>query len=101
MYGDEVQADSGRDFLILDMIIDNIGYESFSTNPYWFHVIAENIEYDFDFHLVLMEDWETVDVLDGETFQGTIVFQIPESADSFTLGYESSLAEYKIVWNEI
>ncbi len=103
MYGDEVQSDSGRDFLTVEMTIKNNGYDRFNTNPYWFSVTVGDIEYRFDYHLVLMKNWETTDVLDGETFQGTIVFQIPESAESFTLGYddESDLAEYKIVWNEI
>ncbi|UCC57593.1 MAG: DUF4352 domain-containing protein [Candidatus Bathyarchaeum sp.] len=101
IYGDNIQSDSGKDFLILDMTIDNNGYESFSTNQYWFHVIVEDIEYDFDYHSVLLEDWMTVDVLDGETFQGILMFQIPESASSFTLVYESAFSEYKIVWNEI
>lgn len=101
IYGDVMKSDSGRDFLILNITIDNNGYDSFETNPWWFHVIVENIEYDFDYHLVLLEDWETVDVLDGESFQGTLMFQIPESASSFSLVYESAFSEYDIVWNEI
>ena len=101
IYGDDIQSDPGRDFLIVNMTIENNGYESFSTNQYWFHVIVEDIEYDFDYHLVLLEDWMTVDVLDGETFQGILMFQIPESASSFTLVYESAFSKYKIVWNEI
>jgi hypothetical protein len=101
IYGDDIQSDSGRDFLILNITIDNNGYDSFNTNPYWFKVTVGNIAYRFDYHLVLMENWMTVDVLDGETFQGTIMFQIPESASSFTLDYESAFNEYKIVWSEI
>ena len=99
-YGDDVQSDSGKYFLIVDMTIKNNGYDGFNTYPYLFHAIADNIKYDYYYNLVEMENWDVVDVRDGGTFHGTLVFQLPESASSFTLGYDA-FQDYNIIWNKI
>ena len=88
-------------FLEINITISNNAYDSFSTSPYRFYVIADKVKYDFDSNTYLLDDWDTVDILDGGTFHGTLVFQIPESASSFTLGYETYFTRYDIVWDKM
>jgi len=88
-------------FLVMNITISNNGYESFSTSPFRFYVIADNVKYDFDSNTYLLDDWETVDILDGGTFHGTLVFQVPESTSSYILGYEVYFTRYDIVWNKM
>jgi len=95
------QPDLDKVFLEVNITISNNGYDSFSTNPFYFYAIADNIKYNHDFNTYNLNMWETVDVLDGGTFHGTLVFQIPESASSFTLGYEVYFITYDIVWNKM
>jgi hypothetical protein len=93
------QSDSGKDFFIVDMTIKNNGYDSFYTNPVSFYAVADNIKYDVHFYTLSMGKCESVDILDGGTFYGTLIFQIPESTSSqFTLGYDAFLSHYDIVW---
>ena len=94
-----IQPDSGKVFLEVNMTINNNGYDSFSTNPFDFYAVADNVKYDY----YIAGNWDMVDILDGGTFKGTLVFQIPESTSSFTLGYDGYvdfLTKYNIVWTE-
>lgn len=97
-----VEANSSNVFLKVTMDIENNGYgTSFSTNPALFSVTANNVEYSVD---VLgtgnLGEWRTVNVANGDTYSGTLVFQVPGSASSFKLGYFQpiSLNRFKIVW---
>jgi hypothetical protein len=91
-YGFDMHSDSGTNFRIVDMTIKNIGYDSFNTNPYWFSAIADNVKYNYDYH-----EMDIVDILNGGVFSGMLVFQVPVSVLSFTLGYDAFLSEYNIV----
>jgi hypothetical protein len=62
-------------------------------------VTVDNIEYDYAPETFYVNNWETVDVLDGGVFQGALIFQITESASSWTLGYEWLLSDYHIIWS--
>ena len=93
--------DSGSTFLEVNMTVENMGYESFSTNLFYFNIIVDNIKYSVDSTTYLTDNWELVDVLDKGIYQGTLIFQIPESATSFTLGYNAFFPTYNIIWTEI
>jgi hypothetical protein len=93
-------ADAGKKFIVVEMTIENRGYEKFNTNPLYFSLTADHIKYSIDGGTYLLDDWETVDILNMGTFQGTVVFQVPESATSFSIGYDSYFNTYNIVWTE-
>jgi hypothetical protein len=97
--GDVVQAGSGIHFLILNVTIENYGYDSFSTYPLFFHVIADGVTYNYYFSVSEIQNWETTDLLSRKTFQGELVFLLPDSASTFTLDYDAYL-NYKIIWNK-
>ena len=92
---------SDKLFLEVNMTIKNNGYDSFSTNPLWFSVVVENVKYGVDSETYIVNNWDTVDVLNGGIFKGTLVFQIPSTATSFTLGYEGFLVNYNIIWTKV
>jgi hypothetical protein len=94
------QADSGKVFLEVNMTIKNNGYDSFNTNPYYFNAVADNIKYSVDGYTYYVDNWDTVDVLNGGTFRGTLLFQIPESARSYVVGYEAFLTNYNLIWTK-
>ena len=88
----------GKVFLEVNMTISNLGYESFNTNPYYFYVIADNIKYSYDGIIYTLECWDTVDIMNGGVYNGTLIFQIPTSASSVSIGYERSFVTYNISW---
>ena len=80
------------------MTISNLGYESFNTNPFYFYVIADSIKYSYDGIIYTLECWDTVDIMNGGVYNGTLIFQIPTSASSVSIGYERSFVTYNISW---
>jgi hypothetical protein len=96
------EPDSGKIFLVVNMTIKNNGYDKFSTNPFYFSAIANNVKYDIDSSTYSIEDsLDSVDILDGGTLNGILVFQLPQSTSSgYVLSYES-FTTYNIIWNKV
>jgi hypothetical protein len=107
---------SGFTYLIVNMTIENNGYSDFSTDPQYFYVIANNTKYTYSvsetsslnidlynygprhFHI-----WKNVDVQNGGTFAGTIVFLIPEGS-IISMGYSGNNSQsqsFNIVWTSV
>ena len=99
-----VEANSGYIFLKVTMDIENRGYDTgFSTNATLFSVTANQTTYSVDvLGSITAGQWRGADVENGQNFYGTLVFQVSESASSFTLGYfQPDLSNrFKIVWIE-
>jgi hypothetical protein len=93
---------SGNTWLIVNVTITNNGYDSFDTNPTWFHVVAKNIAYNYDPETFTVNNWSTVSVLSGGTYSGALVFQVPVgstiSAMKYT-GFYGAFQSYNIIWN--
>jgi hypothetical protein len=51
--------------------------------------------------LMDMQNWENFGLLNRKSFQGQLVFLLPESASTYTLSYDHTFRNYKIIWNEI
>jgi hypothetical protein len=94
------QADSGKVFLEVGMTIKNNGYDRFDTNPFYFKAFADNVKYTVDIYTYYQHKWDIVIILNGETFGGTLLFQIPESASSYAVSYEAVLSNYNIIWTK-
>ncbi len=93
------QAESGKVFLEVNMTITNNGYDSFNINPFYFSAATNNVKYSYDSGTFSLHKWDTFYILNGETFVGTILFQVPASSSSFTLGYDQS-SNFNIVWTQ-
>ncbi len=97
-YGLTDTPDAGNVWLVINMTINNKGYEEFSANPFYFSVVINNIEYSYDLETYSYGNWNTINILDGGSYTGTLVFQVPSSATSFTLQYERFGETYHIVY---
>ena len=93
--------ESGKVFLVIQMTIHNKGYDEFSTNLHYFKVIVDNIGYNIAFEEYSIDAWETVEILDGGNFEGTLIFEVPETSSPLTLDYHRPFKNYDIVWNDI
>jgi len=98
---DVILPDSDKVFLEVNVTIRNNGYsDSFNTNPYYFNLVADNIKYSNNYDTLRAGKWNTVDVLNDGTYNGILVFQVPESTTSFTLGYEAFYPTFNIIWTQ-
>ncbi|XHH10460.1 MAG: DUF4352 domain-containing protein [Candidatus Bathyarchaeia archaeon] len=97
-YGLTDTPNPGNVWLVINMTITNKGYNSFNTNPNYFTVTINNIKYSYDAETFSYGNWNTVDILDGGSFNGSLVFQVPSSTTTFTLNYERFGVNYNIVY---
>ncbi len=90
---------AGNKFLMVNVTVTNHGYLKFDTydNMLRFHVVADNIQYDFDAETFIVNQWDSVDILNGGSFKGVLVFQIPETATNYSLTYENGYPRYNVV----
>ena len=96
-----VQSDPGKVFLVVNLTIRNNGYEEFSTNPYYFDAVADGVRYGFDNRTWNFANWEPLELTIGETYSGTLVFQIPATTQSVTVDYVRENHKYTINWTKI
>jgi hypothetical protein len=90
-------ASSGYIYLVLDITIENKGYDYFNTNRFGFFVIANNIKYEPAFVFSLDNELNTLDVLNGGKLRGKIAFEIPEETSAYTLGH-NNYGDYNITF---
>ncbi len=96
-YGIANTPDAGYVWLVINMTITNKGYDSFNTNPLYFSVTVNNVKYEYDSVTYSYGNWNTVDILNGGSFTGSLVFQVPSSATSYILDYERFGKTYNLV----
>ena len=93
-------AKPGHIYLVVSLDIENRGYQSFSTNSFFFYAIVNQVKYSAAW-VSLDDELPLVDLLDGGRVSGKIVFEVPKQNGSVTysLTYEAWLT-YNIRWVE-
>jgi hypothetical protein len=92
-------ADSGYDFLILNYTIKNHGYDSFKMYLSDFYIIVNNVKYDYDASTfsIIGGLRSGVELLDGGSTSGKVVFEIPETKHvEYSWGYETRYYNIKL-----
>ncbi len=85
-------------FLKVDVTIENSGYEKFYTGLAADLVLfADNVKYYYCSAPTLNSNFVTTTLLDGDSWNGTILYEIPFETSSFSLLVEGNLANYKVV----
>ncbi len=97
-YGLTDTPDPGNVWLVINMTITNKGYTSFNTNPNYFTITINNIKYSYDGETFSYGNWNTVDILNGGSYTGSLVFQVPNTTTTYTLNYERYGETYNIVY---
>lgn len=97
--GEWSEAEPGYVYLVLDLHIENQGYDSFSTNPLFFYVVVNNVKYSAAFVMGLESELKAVDLLDRGKTAGEIAFEVPPEVSSagYQIGYEA-FRKYNIEW---
>ncbi len=96
--GEYSQAATGKVFLVITMNIENHGYKEFSTNPFFFKVISNNVKYDTSGYSFTIDDkLDSVDLLDGGSTKGSLVFEVPSGIGNYQLQY-GGFGDYEIVY---
>ena len=86
--------------LVLDMIIENRGYQSFNTSPAYFSVVVTNLTYPYD---ASRSDLKAVNLADGGKISGKLVFQVPSGTASSRVGFRpvySGTQVYNVQWTQ-
>ena len=109
--------DTSSLYLLVDLIIENKGYESFNTSPRYFSLLIGNIfgkpgttdpiYYDGDISNErdgAYSDLRAFDLQNGGKITGTLAFQVPKnilaSTESYRINY-SGVRTYNIEWSQI
>ena len=95
-YGKQ-EPGSGYTYLVLNLDIENQGYESFAAAGGLFSVVVNNVEYGCT-SVGLENTLGYVDVLDGGRISGGLAFEVPAEVSS--AGYEPKYYQswYNIAW---
>lgn len=102
-------------YMIVDMAIENRGYESFNTSPRYFSLVIGNIfgrlqesnTFKFDGELTerrdgAFSDLRSYDLQNGGRLTGKLAFKVPPEVMAATRSYElkySGVRSYNIQWN--
>ena len=79
--------------------IRNHADNEFSTNPFNFKVIVNNVKYDHHFTTYSLPDsLRAVDLLKDGVTSGSLVFEVPLGTVAYTLTYEAPFRNVKIEW---
>jgi len=98
-----LHAETGYTFVLVNLDIENDGYESFETGQFLFCIVVNKVRYIADFYYPEEEALKSVDLLDGGKISGKIVFEVPEEVltAGYQLGYRLKTAageSYNIKW---
>jgi len=96
-----MKADPGYTYLVVNLDIENDGYDSFTTGQGLFYVVVKQVKYDTGYYYPEKDALKSVDLLDGGKISGKIAFEIPEVVLSagYQFGYRrESWEPYNIKW---
>jgi hypothetical protein len=84
--------DPGKKFLVVDLTIENHGYDSIDTNPYRFKVTVDNVEYDitgasYSLDSIDKAKLDSVTLKDGGKISGSLAYQVPAATTSYSFKY--------------
>ncbi len=95
IYGKGATCPAGE--LYVDVHIKNEGYDSFTASGSKFVLIAGGIEYRYDFSGSKLLGWQNTPVANGERYDASIAFKVPDSTVPFVLNYVDTSTEFNIV----
>jgi len=83
--GKRATAGPGYTYLVVSLDIEDNGYSSFSTNPFYFLVTANKVEYA-PVGVGLEDELRYIELLDGGKICGKLVFRLPKEVTN--TGYQ-------------
>ena len=93
-YGKGATCPAGE--LYVDVYIKNNGYANFQPIGSKFELTMNGVVYHYWYSGSQLLGWQNVDIVNGESYDASIAFQVPDSAAPFALSYENPSTEYNI-----
>ena len=94
-YGKGATCPAGE--LYVDVHIKNNGYANFQPLGSKFELTINSVVYHYDFSGSQLLGWQNVDIADGDSYDASIAFRVPDSSAPFVLSYNSTSTDYNIV----
>ncbi len=86
--GRYTEASSGKTFLLIELTLENHGYDTLEINPNYFGVVIDKVLYPYDKATYSTDNpLASVTLLDGGMISGYLVYQIPEGKTQYTFAY--------------
>ncbi len=99
--GRYTEANSGKTFLVIEMELENHGYDTVDINPNYFAVVIDKVAYLYDKATYSTESpLDSVVLLDGGKASGYLVFQIPEDKTKYSLVYVGQ-GDYEFIYGKL
>lgn len=100
--GEFFVARAGSIYLVLNLEIENHGYETFNTNPMFWSVVIDGQDYRSEIVLI-GDDLEAGSVADGGSTSGRVAFIVPRTAEGAELEikYTPFLGGVQLITREI
>jgi len=95
-----LKPSSGDEYLILTLSIQDNNIENMSISPLYFHVVINNVKYDYDSSTFLLPDpLKNVELFPKGTTTGSIAFEVPIGTTNYQPTYQPWFApESSINW---
>jgi hypothetical protein len=90
---------AGYFFLILNLNIENHGYNKFSVSQYFFTITVNGQEYTASYVNGLPDKLVSGDVHDNESKGGNLAFEVPEGTTDFEIVYRYA-SSFNMQWIE-
>jgi len=94
-YGKGATCPAGE--LYVDVHIKNNGYANFQPLGSRFELTINSVVYHYDFSGSQLLGWQNVDIANGDSYDASIAFKVPDSSAPFVLSYNSTSTDYNIV----
>lgn len=93
--GTSSSADAGNKYVLYDVALQNIAVNDLQLNPLFFELRGSNgSSYGIDLYATLdnsVKGFQVNTTQPGDIVQGTIIFQVPQSAQPVAIGYNDGV----------
>ena len=94
-YGKGATCPAGE--LYVDVHIKNNGYANFQPSGSKFELMINGVVYHYWYSGSQLLGWRNVDIANGEGYDASIAFKVPDSSAPFVLSYDNTSTDYNIV----
>ena len=99
--GDFSEAPKGKTYLILNLDIENNGYDSFFVSPIALNIVINGAKYSSSMDSYYLDNsLSSVDLIDGGKISGNLAFVVPilNNYNNVSLAYDTMLGKFNIKW---
>ena len=88
---------SGTELAIVNVTIENQGYDTFAANKNYFSAVVNGVTYNYDSSCSANDLLPDTNIVNGDKATGNITYILPEPTLDFTMQYNGPV-KYNINW---